>query len=381
MKLIIIIPDGMADLCYPELDNLSPVEYASTPHLDAVVRRGQVGLAQTMVPGLPLGSLVGIFGLLGYNPADYFPLGRSVFEARALNIPLAANDVAFRCNIVRVNEEGRLADFTAGQISDAAAERYLEKVTPAAPFELHHDLSYRNVLVWRDCPLVLPRLYLAEPHEHVGQPIDRLLPGYEGHVYGPLVSLMQNSQRDGLMLWPWGAGRPTALPQLPYRLTMVTALSFVAGLTYSLGGRAIIPAGATGYRNTDLAAKCAALTDRLDELDVGIIHCNAPDEEAHIQSLSGKIAAIEAIDQLVIGPLLTTLEQRGEPYRLLICPDHYTCCCDGRHRSDPVPFAIYGTGLTPNHSLPGYSETAIYHTASKCIDSSALITLYLEKKL
>lgn len=373
MKLIIVIPDGMSDLRYPELDNLSPAEYASTPGLDAVVQRGQVGLAQTMVAGLPLGSLVGIFGLLGYNPANYFPMGRSVFEAHALGIPLATTDVIFRCNIVRVDEAGHLADFTAGQIDEASASSYLASVAMQAPFELYHDLSYRNVLVWRDCPLSPHKLSLVEPHEYVGQPVDKLLPRYEDRPYQPLIELMCASRRDGLMLWPWGVSQLVALPKLSYRLTMVTALSFVYGLTEILGGQAIIPDGATGYLNTNLTAKRAALIDHLAELDVGIIHCNAPDEEAHIQNLVGKIKAIEAIDQLVIAPLLETLDRRGEPYRLLICPDHYTCCLDGRHRPDPVPFAVCGQGLVPNHSLNGYSEAAISRITPATINSYELI--------
>ena len=88
MKLVIIIPDGLSDIRYAELGYLSPVEYAHTPALDALVRRGQVGLTQTMYPGLPLGSLVGILGLLGYNPVDYFPLGRALFEAHTLGLTL-----------------------------------------------------------------------------------------------------------------------------------------------------------------------------------------------------------------------------------------------------------------------------------------------------
>lgn len=373
MKLIIVIPDGMGDLRYPELDNLSPAEYADTPGLDEIVRRGQVGLAQTMIDGLPLGSLVGILGLLGYPPLDYFPLGRSIFEARALGIPLADQDVVFRCNIVRVDRYQRLVDFTAGQISETEARDYLATVKLAAPFELYHDLSYRNVLIWRDCPLPAHEMALMEPHESVGQMIDSLLPRYRNRIHMPLTHLMRTSYCQGLMLWPWGPSQAATIPPVSYRLTMVTALSFVSGLTQSVGGQVIIPVGATGYLNSDLAAKCAALIGQLPELDVGIIHCNAPDEEAHVQSLPGKIQAIEAIDRLVISPLLHHLDTLAEPYRLLICPDHYTCCLDGRHRPDPVPFAVCGHQLTPNHHLCGYSETAINRASTGTIKSYDLI--------
>ncbi|MBK8616153.1 MAG: hypothetical protein IPN96_03375 [Anaerolineales bacterium] len=60
MKLVILIPDGMCDVQYEELGGLSPAEYARTPGMDEMVRRGSVGLMKTMHDGLPLGSLVGI---------------------------------------------------------------------------------------------------------------------------------------------------------------------------------------------------------------------------------------------------------------------------------------------------------------------------------
>lgn len=373
MKLVIVIPDGLSDIRYAELDYLSPVEYAHTPALDELVRRGPVGLTQTMYPGLPLGSLVGILGLLGYNPADYFPLGRAIFEAHALGLPLDQNDAAFRCNIVRIDHRDRLADFTAAQIDEATAEAYLSGILPPSPFELHHDLSYRNVLLWRNCPLDLTQLQLVAPHEVVGEPVARLLPRYQGEPLEPLIKLMLDSRQAGLMLWPWGASRKRQFPSVPFRLGAVTALSFVAGMVSCLGGEAVVPPGATGYLNSDLGAKCRALLEWLPDIDVGLIHCNAPDEEAHLGRLQGKVQAIEAIDRLVVGPLLKYLAGQHEPYRLLVCPDHYTCCLDGKHRSTPVPYTIAGAGLTANHPLSGYSEAGIGRVTTSIVKSYALL--------
>lgn len=353
-----IIPDGMADWRYPELGNQSPVEYAHTPGMDEVVRCGQIGLAQTMIDGLPLGSLVGILGLLGYNPADYFPLGRSIFEARALGIHIGANDACYRCNIVRVRGD-QLLDFTSGQISDQDANVFLDEMRLAPPFEIHHDLSYRNVLIERDSPLIVDELDLHEPHENMGGDIAALLPRYQGQPYQPLIDLMLSSRRGDLMLWPWGPGRNRQFPQLTTRLVTITALSFLAGMTLAVGGTAVMPQGATGYLNTNLDAKFAAAVDYLAEADVCLIHCNAPDEEAHIHSLKTKIQAIEDVDRKVVVPMLRHLETLGEPYRLLLVPDHYTVTGTGKHTADLVPYAVMGTGLQPNHSLAAYSEVAM----------------------
>lgn len=378
MKLVIVVPDGMCDWRYPALDNLSPVEYAHTPGIDKIIQRGKVGMVRTMYDDLPLGSLVGLLGILGYDPRQFFPLGRSIFEAHALGLQLESSDVAFRCNIIHVSDNDQLTDFTAGQISESLAAKYLERLDLPSSFELHHDLSYRNVLIYRGCPLSITDLHLYEPHENMGNPINEIMPRYKGEFFEPLVDMMLASRHNGLMLWPWGAGRTQTFPQLPFNMCMVTALSFLYGMAEMLGARAIIPPGTTGYLGSDLDAKFTALTECLSDVDVGLVHCNAPDEESHIYNLAGKVQAIEDIDRQVVNPLLDYLDALGEPYRILVCPDHYTCCEDGRHRSDLVAYTAAGYGIMPNHSLSTYSEVAISQETNEVLESYHLISSLLK---
>ena len=378
MKLVILVPDGMPDQRYGALGNCSPAEYADTPGMDEIVRRGQVGLVKTMYAGLPLGSLVGILGILGYTPANYFPLGRSIFEARAKGIALSANDLCCRCNIVRVNTDDVLTDFTSGQISDAVANAFLATIKLPEYLEIHHDSSYRSILIYRDAPFADESLELREPHENVGNAIATLLPRYEAKPFEPFIRLMLESRRDGLMLWPWGPGRLRVFPPVPYRLFTVTALSFLYGLSISLGGQALIPPETTGYLGSNFKNKLNAALTHLADYDVCLIHCNAPDEEAHINSPQGKVKSLEEIDQQIVVPLIERLEQCGEPYRILLCPDHYTVCGNGRHTADLVPYAIAGTGLVPNHTLTGYSETAIQSAVDGAIESRQLISRYYQ---
>ncbi|RIK55131.1 MAG: hypothetical protein DCC59_01870 [Chloroflexi bacterium] len=139
MKLIIVIPDGMCDIRYKELGDKSPAERANTPGMDEMLANGAIGLAKTMHDGLPLGSLVGIMGILGCYPPEYVPRGRSIFEAYALGIPMTPDDLVTRCNIVRVNGDDILEDFTAGQIGEEDAASYLRSVETPKEFALHHD--------------------------------------------------------------------------------------------------------------------------------------------------------------------------------------------------------------------------------------------------
>lgn len=380
MKLIIVVPDGMCDLQYEELGHRSPAEYARAPGLDELVQRGRVGLMKTMYEGLPLGSLVGIMGIFGYYPPAYVPRGRSIFEAYALGVKMAPDDLILRCNIVRVNSADVLDDFTAGQISDEDALAYLNGLTIPHPFELYHDTSYRNVLICRDNELDDSKLELFEPHEHMGRSIHEILPRFQGGIHSPMADIILHSRRGDLMLWPWGAGKIRDFPRMPYRNITISGLSFLYGMATLLGGQAVIPEGATGYLGSNLAGKFKVAVENLDNVDVCLIHCNAPDEEAHVHNVKGKVQSIEDIDTQIIQPLLRFVDSYPEPCRALILPDHYTICETGKHLPDLVPFAIFGHGIEPNHDLKGYSETDIIKSAPPVMMSYHLIDTYLWDK-
>ena len=56
MKYLLIVPDGVADLPLPELDNKTPLEKAETPNMDRLVREGKLGRVRTVPKELPSGS-------------------------------------------------------------------------------------------------------------------------------------------------------------------------------------------------------------------------------------------------------------------------------------------------------------------------------------
>ena len=57
-------------------------------------------------PGLPPGSDVGNLAILGYDPAEYHT-GRAPIEAAAMGVDLAPDEVAYRCNLVTVDDDRR----------------------------------------------------------------------------------------------------------------------------------------------------------------------------------------------------------------------------------------------------------------------------------
>lgn len=107
MRVLLVILDGLADRCWPELDNKTPLEAAHTPNLDKLASMGLTGLLQPLGRGLAPGSEIAHFVIFGY-PLEEYP-GRAVFEAAGEGMPLSTDEVVYRGLFSSVEEsEGRL---------------------------------------------------------------------------------------------------------------------------------------------------------------------------------------------------------------------------------------------------------------------------------
>jgi 2,3-bisphosphoglycerate-independent phosphoglycerate mutase len=137
---------------------------------------------------------------------------------------------------------------------------------------------------------------------------------------------------------------------------MITAVDLLRGLAELIGWENIRVPGATGYLDTDYAAKGKAAVEALRHYDLVCVHIEAPDEAAHQGDVVAKVAAIEAIDREIVGPLLAELSQM-ESWRMLVTPDHPTPCRTKTHSHGDVPFVIAGTGITPD-GAQRYGESA-----------------------
>lgn len=94
MRVVLIILDGLADRCWPELGNKTPLEAANTPNLDKLAKMGLTGLLQPLGRGLAPGSEVAHFVIFGY-PVEQYP-GRGVFEVVGEDLPLSEDEVVYR---------------------------------------------------------------------------------------------------------------------------------------------------------------------------------------------------------------------------------------------------------------------------------------------
>ena len=122
-KLALIVLDGLGDIATAATGNMTPLEAARTPNLDALVRSGCAqGRMIPVAPGITPGSGPGHLALFGYDPIEW-EVGRGVIETLGLGIELKNGDVAARANFCTVDAAGLVTDRRAGRIATEVCVR------------------------------------------------------------------------------------------------------------------------------------------------------------------------------------------------------------------------------------------------------------------
>jgi 2,3-bisphosphoglycerate-independent phosphoglycerate mutase len=400
LKYVLVVGDGMADEPVEALGGRTPLEVSRTPNLDFFARNGQVGLVRTIPEGMPPGSDVANMSLMGYSPQTYYT-GRAPLEAVSMGLDLCPDDVAFRCNLVTLEEhrEGLfMADYSGGSISTERARSYIEVLNDklAGPaFEFHPGVSYRHVLLWRDGRKEFDGLETVPPHDILGKPVDPHLPSGPGsrklremtdEARGVLRAHLSRRAETGRAgqanaIWLWGQGRKPQMPLLRERFGVrgvtVSAVDLIKGLGRCAGLETIDVPGATGDLETNYQGKVYAVLKALGEFDFAFLHVEAPDEASHRGNLQEKIDAIERLDEEVLGVLRKGLAKLKHPYRLLVLPDHLTPLRIRTHADTPVPFLLYpevpGSGAS-------YSEKEAERSGILIEDGSRMLDVLFQKE-
>ncbi len=366
MKYVIIIPDGAADHPLDELDGKTPFEAADKPNTDRLSIHGRQGTVATTPEGFSCGSDVCTMSLLGYDPSRYHT-GRAPLEAAAMGLELAPSDWVFRVNLVAVIE-GRMHDHSAGHITTQEGTKLLSDLAgrlDLAGLTLYPGVSYRNIMIDSDGTRDWSKLVTTPPHDILDKPMSKHLP-----TGGPHAELLKQMILESEVLfrdhevnqtrrelgelpathvWPWGQGRPPQIPSFESRFglrgAMITAVDLLAGLASLIDWDRLDVPGQTSYHDTDYVAAGKHAIAALDRYDVVCVHIESPDEASHGADAQTKVAAIEAIDKHVVGPIHEALERLGGGYRILYMPDHYTSVSTRMHDPTPVPFMIHGENV------------------------------------
>ncbi len=378
MKYVIIIPDGAADEPQAELDGRTPLEAAHTPAMDALASVGTIARACHTPPSLPAGSEVGNMSLMGYDPIRNFT-GRAPIEAAAQGIELAPEDWAIRCNLVTV-ENQTMRDFTAGHISTEEATELLATAQAelgSEGLQFTPGVSYRNLLLWRGAHQPAPFTMETRgtpPHDLTEKSVlDDFPRGPGSDVLNDLMAATVDLFADhpvnkkriaagklpATNVWLWGLGQAPSLRTFADEYgpqgAMITAVDLLRGMASLVGWKRIEVPGATGYTDTDYAAKGRYAIEALKEVDLICVHIEAPDEASHEGDCAAKVKAIEQIDQHIVSPLASSLQRTGN-WRILITPDHPTFLRTKTHTHGHVPALLAGTGIEPDE-FTTYGDT------------------------
>ncbi len=375
-KAMLIVMDGLGDRPLKELGDLTPLEAAHTPNLDALATRGVCGIMNAIGIGQRPGSDTSHLTILGYDLEKYYT-GRGTIEVAGLGMELEEGDVALRGNLGTVDDRGIVVDRRAGRITDTGPfVQDLDGMTHAGVTLLvRPGTGHRAGIILRG-PGLYSRISDNDPHE-VGVKVQEVLPldGSQEAMFTAKVlnhflaeahkvlknnPLNQERLKQGKpaanYLLARGAGYYKKIPSFQDRYGLRGCTIAGGGLYKGIGaftGMDVLKvAGATGLPDTDIAAKFRAGLNALEgAYDFAFVHIKATDTFGEDGNFKGKRDFINRIDEAAA----LLLEA---PFVLAVTADHSTPCALKKHSGDPVPLMMIGQGRVRTDAVTAFGERA-----------------------
>jgi 2,3-bisphosphoglycerate-independent phosphoglycerate mutase len=362
MKYLVLIPDGAADYPIPELDGKTPFEAAEKPTINALAREAEVGTVSNVPSHMVPESDTANLAILSYDPTVYSK-GRSPLEAMSMGLTMKEGDIAFRCNVVTVSEDGDsyedkiMLDHSADEITTAEAAELVKALEEAFGTEsrtFYPGVSYRHCMIWNDPPAYTD---FERPHDHLGHGVRDIMPpepyatlvrkSYEVLNHHPVNEARRaRGLRPANSIWLWSPGAKPALSSFKEKwgldATVISAVDLIKGIGICAEMESVDVEGATGNYKTNYKGKADAAIDAFRRgKDLVYLHVEAPDECGHRAELENKVLSIGLISEKILKPIIEYLAACGEPYAVMLLPDHPTPICRRTHTLDPVPYLIW----------------------------------------
>ena len=389
MKHIIILGDGMADHPVERLGGKTLLQYADTPYMDLLARKGKTGRLMTIPDGFHPGSEVANTSILGYDLNKVYE-GRGPLEAASIGYNMSPEDLALRCNLITLSD-GIIKNHHGGHLTTEEGTtliKYLNEKLGNEYIQFIPGIQYRHLLIIKGGS---KHIICAPPHDHPNEawkPLlikaenenkedGRLSPQETANLLNELIIKSQelltahpfNLQRKDKQndiansIWPWGGGyRPQMrtlsemFPQI-HSGSVISAVDLIRGIGYYAGLEIIKVKGATGLANTNYEGKVEAALKELREKDFVFLHIEASDEAGHDGDLQLKLQTIENLDHRAVEPIYNEVKKWDEPVCIAVLPDHPTPVEIRTHVKEPVPFLIWHPGITPDN-VTQYDETS-----------------------
>ena len=398
MKHIIILGDGMADKAIEKLGGKTPLQFAKTPYMDMLAKMGRTGRLITVPEGYNPGSEVANTAILGYD-LDKVYEGRGPLEAASIGYEMKPLDLALRCNIICVREDGTIKTHNGGNLSTEDAGPLIDLLNEklgSDSVKWVKGIQYRHLLIIDGGS---KHIVCAPPHDHPNEAWRPLLvqpeKGWENKreegrmtaqetadllndliiksqdilLNAPLNIKRKAESKDlANIIWPWSGGYRPAMQTLSEIYpsvksgAVVSAVDLIRGIGHYAGLDIIEVEGATGLWDTNYEGKTKAALDELKKKDFVFLHVEASDEAGHDGEVDLKVKTIENLDSRMIGPIYEETKTWDEPVCIAILPDHFTPVELRVHVGEPVPFIIYYPGIEPD-------DTQVYDEVS-CVTGS-----------
>ncbi len=419
MRHIIILGDGMADWHNDELGGKTLLQHAETPYMDMIARKGMTGMLKTVQEGFHPGSEVANSAILGYDQNEVYE-GRGPLEAASIGVELSSRDMAIRCNLICI-EDGKIKNHSCGHLDTADADvliKYLQENLANDEdiaqrygehrIDFYTGIQYRHLLVihggskdivctpphdvpgkeWQ--PLLVTPAETSKGDteltaEETAELINTLIVKSQKLLAEHPLNLQRKAEGRDMAnsIWPWAGGYRPHMKTLSEqygqvrRGAVITAVDLIRGIGHYAGLECINVEGATGLYNTNYEGKADAAIKALKEgYDFIYIHVEASDEAGHDGDMALKLQTIEDLDRRLIGRIYEAVKDEAEPVAIAVLPDHPTPVHHRTHTAEPVPFAIYAPGITPD-SVETFDEDSCSNGACGTLEKDGFITLFL----
>ena len=388
----------MADKAIEKLGGKTPLQFAKTPYMDMLAKTGRTGRLITVPEGYNPGSEVANTAILGYD-LDKVYEGRGPLEAASIGYEMKPLDLALRCNIICVREDGTIKTHNGGNLSTEDAGPLIDLLNEklgSDSVKWVKGIQYRHLLIIDGGS---KHIVCAPPHDHPNEAWRPLLvkpeAGWENKreegrmtaqetadllndliiksqdilLNAPLNIKRKAEGKDlANIIWPWSGGYRPAMQTLSEIYpsvksgAVVSAVDLIRGIGHYAGLDIIEVKGATGLWDTNYEGKTKAALDELRKKDFVFLHVEASDEAGHDGEVDLKVKTIENLDSRMIGPIYEEVKTWDEPVCIAILPDHFTPVELRVHVGEPVPFIIYYPGIEPD-------DTQVYDEVS-CVTGS-----------
>jgi 2,3-bisphosphoglycerate-independent phosphoglycerate mutase len=152
-KIMLLIIDGLGGLPVEGSGGETELETASTPNLDALADRSDLGLSRPVAAGVSPGSGPGHLALFGYDPIRFL-VGRGLLSALGVGFEVGENDLAARINFATKDPSGKISDRRGGRISSEKAAPLVDLLNESVSLDgvetfVTHEKEHRAVVVFR----------------------------------------------------------------------------------------------------------------------------------------------------------------------------------------------------------------------------------------